>query len=60
MHTQDRFNNHTVQSLYMIMVKATSVIGVTKMGNIAPRVRIEHTSLTILAQCANHYETWSS
>ena len=31
-HTQDRFNNHTVCSLYMVMITATSVMGEMKMG----------------------------
>ena len=44
-HTQDRFNNHTACSLYRIMVTATSVMCVIKMGNIVPRARLEPTSL---------------
>ena len=49
-HTQGGSNNHTVQSLYWIMVTPTSVMGVMKMGNIVPRVRLQPTSL---AFCAN-------
>ena len=41
MHTQGRFNNHTAHSL----VTATSVTGVTKMGNIVPRAGLKPTSL---------------
>ena len=37
-HIQGRFNNHTACSFYRIMVMATIVVGVTKMGNIVPRV----------------------
>ena len=51
-HTQGRFNNHTVHSLYMIMVTATCVVGVLKMGNTVPRVKIEPRSLAFCAQCA--------
>ena len=35
-HTQGRLNNLIVHSLYSIMVMATSVAGVMKMGNIVP------------------------
>ena len=45
---QGRFNNHTVISLYWIMVMTTSVMGVMgvmKMGNIVPTAGIEPTSL---------------
>ena len=38
-------NNHIVHSLYRIQVTATSVMGLMKMGNIAPRAGIEPTSL---------------
>ena len=44
-HTQGRFNNHTVHSLYRIMVMATIVMGVMKMGNIVPRAEYKPTSL---------------
>ena len=37
-HIQGRFNNHTVHSLYRIMVTVTSVVDVMKMGNTVPRV----------------------
>ena len=33
-HTLGRFNNHTAHSLYRVMVTATRVVGVMKMGNI--------------------------
>ena len=46
-HGQGRFNNHTAHSLYRIMVMATSVIGVMKMGNTMPSVGIEPTSLAL-------------
>ena len=49
--TQGRFNIHAVRSSYRIMVTATSLMGVMKMGNIVPRVRIELTSLAFRA-CA--------
>ena len=49
LYTQGRFNNHTVHSLYRIMVTATSVVGVMKVGNIVPRARIEPTSLALQA-----------
>ena len=39
-HTQGRFNNHTERSLYRMTLMATSVLGVTKIGNIVPRVGI--------------------
>ena len=48
-HTQGRFNNHTVHSLYRIMVTETSVVGVMKIGNAIPRAGLEHTSLTFQA-----------
>ena len=54
--TQGRFNNHTVCSLYRIMVKATSVMGVMKMVNIVLRTGIEPTHISAIpGQCANHY-----
>ena len=43
------FNNHTACRLYRIMVMATSVMGLMKMRNIAPRVGIEPTSLAFQA-----------
>ena len=48
-HTQGRFNNHTVHSLHMIIVMATSVMVVMKMGNIVPRAGLEPTSLAFQA-----------
>ena len=48
-HTQSTFNNHPAHSLYGIIVMATSVMGVTKMGNIVPRAVIEPTSLVFWA-----------
>ena len=43
-HTQGRFKNHTAHSLYRIMVTATGVMGVMKVGNIVPRVGLKPTS----------------
>ena len=57
LHTQGRFNNHTWDSLYRIIVTATSVVGVTKIVIIVSRAGIEPTSLAFLGQCANHYTT---
>ena len=48
-HTQGRFKNHTACSLYRILVIATSVVGVMKMGNIVPRMGREPTSLAFRA-----------
>ena len=48
-HTQGRFNNHTVHSLYRIMVMTTSVIGVMKMENTVPRAGIKTTSMAFRA-----------
>ena len=48
-HAQCRFNDHTSRSLDRIMVKATSFVGVTKMGNIVPRGGLEPTSLPFWA-----------
>ena len=45
-HTRGRFNNHIAHSLYRIMVTATSVVGVTKMGTTVPRMGIEPKSLS--------------
>ena len=56
-HTQGRFNNDTAHSVYRIMVTATSVMGMMKMGNIVPRARIEPHISGILGQCADHYTT---
>ena len=47
--TQDTFNNHTVRSLYRILLLETSVMGVMKMGNIVLRAGIECTSLAFWA-----------
>ena len=44
LHTQGRFNNRTAHSLYMIIVMATSVMGVMKMGKIVPSVGIKQIS----------------
>ena len=44
-HRQSRFNNHTAHNLYRILVTATSVMGVTKVRNIVPRVGLKPTSL---------------
>ena len=38
MLTQGRFNYHTAHSLYRILLTATNVMGVMKMGKIVPRV----------------------
>ena len=38
-------NNHTIRNLYKIMVMATSVVGVMKMGNIVLRARLKPTHL---------------
>ena len=48
-HIQGRFNNHTVHSVYRIMIMATSVMGVMKMENIVPRVGLKPTSLAFWA-----------
>ena len=40
---------HTVHKLYRIMVMASSVVGVMKMGNIAPRVGIRPPFLAVWA-----------
>ena len=47
LHTQNRFNNHTVHSLYRIVITATSLVGMMKMGNIVARVGIKPTSLAL-------------
>ena len=44
-YTQVRFDNHTVNSLYMIHVTVIRVVGVLKMGNTVPRVGLKPTSL---------------
>ena len=48
-YTQGRFNNYTACSLYRIMVMATSVMSVMKMGNIVPRVGLKPTYLAFWA-----------
>ena len=48
-HRQGRFNNHAAHSLYKIMVLASSVMGVMKMGNIVPRAGVEPTCLVFWA-----------
>ena len=48
-HTQDRFNNHTMHSLFRIMVRETSVVDVTKMGNTVPRVGLKPAYLAFQA-----------
>ena len=47
--TQDRFNDGTVHSLCRIMVRATSVMGLMKMGNTVPRGGLECTFLVFRA-----------
>ena len=47
--TQHRFNNYAVHSLYRILVTATGVMRVMKMGNIVPRAGLEPTSLAFRA-----------
>ena len=46
-HTQGRFNNHTMHS--RIMVRAINVMGVTKMENTVPRAGLKPTSLPFRA-----------
>ena len=48
-HTQGRFNNRTALSLYRIIVMATSVVGVMKIGNTVPRAGLETTLLAFWA-----------
>ena len=48
-HTQSTFNKDAVHNLYNIMVTATRVVGLMKMGNIVPRVGIELTYLAFQA-----------
>ena len=48
-HTQGTFNNHATPRSYRILVMATSVMGVMKMGNIVPTAGIEPTSLAFRA-----------
>ena len=45
-HTQYRLNDRTAHSLHSILVMATSVMGMMKMGNTVPRVGLEPTTLT--------------
>ena len=47
--TQDKFNDHTVWSLHMVHVMATSIVDVMKMRTILPRVEIKHSSLAFRA-----------
>ena len=49
LHTQGKFNSHTVHNLYRIMGTAVNVMGVSKMGNNAPRAGIKPTSLAFWA-----------
>ena len=49
MHTQGRFINHTVCSLYRIMGTATSVVEGMNTEDIAPRAGIEPTYLAFQA-----------
>ena len=46
---QGRFDKRTALSLYRIIVTATSVMVVTKMGNTVPRAGIAPTSLAFWA-----------
>ena len=48
-YAQGRLNNDRTHSLHRILLMATSVVGVMKMGNIVPRVRIEPTCLAFWA-----------
>ena len=47
-----RFNDHSVISLYRIMVMATSVVSEMKMGNIVPRAGLKCHISGIPGQCA--------
>ena len=55
-HTQGRFNNDTAHRLCMILVTATRVMGMTKMGNIVPRVGVEPTSVGFWASVLQLYQ----
>ena len=55
MHTQGRLNNHAARSLYRIMVMATSVVDMTKMGNMVPRAGTEPASLALQASVLQHH-----
>ena len=46
---QGRAKNHAVHWLYRVLIIEPCVIGLIKMGNIAPRARIEYTSLAVKA-----------
>ena len=48
-HRQGGFNNHTMHSLYTIIIMAATVMGMMKMGNIAPRLGLKPTSLVFQA-----------
>ena len=48
-HTQGRFNEHTVHSLYRILVTAPVLWLWRKWGNIVPRARLRSTSLVFWA-----------
>ena len=48
-HTQGRFNNYTVCSLYSIGIMASSVEGVIQKRNIVPKARIKPTYLAFWA-----------
>ena len=43
-HTQGRFNNHTVCKLVQDHGRSSSVMGVMKMGNTAPKAGLKSTS----------------
>ena len=58
-YTQCRFNNHMAHSLYMIMVRATSVMSVMNIGNIVPRAGIEPTPLAFQASVLPLYHVGS-
>ena len=54
-YTQGRFNNYTVHILYRIIITATSVVGVMKMGNVVSRAGIEPTSMAFWASVLPHH-----
>ena len=58
-HTHGRLNNHIAHSLYKIMIMATSVMDMMKMGNIVPRAGLEPSYLAFPASVLPLYHIGS-
>ena len=59
-HTQSRFNNYTAHRLYRILIIATSVMGVMKIGNVITRAGITSLAFRVSVLPLHHIRSLMS